>query len=692
MTKNEKNKNFVTYKHVALARSGDHVWIVTLNNPPLNTSSTPLRAALMDAITACQGDAIAVIMHGAGRAFMAGGDMSEFDAPPAEPHLPDLCAAIEGAPLPWIAAIHGACLGGGFELALSCAFRVASGTARFGLPEVSVGLIPGAGGTQRLPRLLGMEAALELLTTGKLIDASRLNALGGLDVLVDDADDSDDIVAAARAFAQNLPKPPTPTSERPIGTFDADMIKRARKKLTPRSEGPEAPLWNLEALSWAKLPFDEAQPKERALHLELRQSAEARALRHAFFSERAVMRPKVIENVTPRKIQEIAVVGGGLMGSGIIMSALMSGLRVTLLEQDDEAAESGRNRVLRLIEGGVTRGKIDEEKRRKMEAALKTSSDYGAASNADLAIEAVFEDLSIKQSVFGKLNKVMDSHAILATNTSYLDPREIFSGLPNPSRLIGLHFFSPAHIMKLLEIVELPSTSPEVLASGFALGKMMGKISVRSGICDGFIGNRMLAAYRRQADYLLMDGAYPAQVDHAMRAFGWPKGPYELQDMTGLQIAWANRKRQEKTRAPSERYVDIGDKLCEAKRFGARAGAGWYKYDADQKEPIADDDVTNLIEDASKKAGITRQEFSEEDIQARIMAAMINEGFLIIEEGIAERELDVDQVQIHGYGFPRWRGGPLHYARGVGLDKIKADFEAIAAQSPNSWKQSQSLR
>jgi len=436
-----------------------------------------------------------------------------------------------------------------------------------------------------------------------------------------------------------------------------------------------------------RLPFEVGQPQERALHLSLRDTAQSRALRHAFFAERAVSRPEKLNGTSPRELKTVAVVGGGLMGAGIAFACLNAGLNVTLLEQSNDAALAGQTRVYDLIEGGLKRGKITESKATRMRKALIASDDYAESASADIAIEAVFEDLSVKQQVFAKLARHMRDDAILATNTSYIDPSEIMDGIPNPSRCIGLHFFSPAHIMKLLEIVHLPNTSPDVIATGFDFAKRLRKVAVLSGICDGFIGNRILAAYRRAADYLLMDGAKPIEIDAAMRAFGMPMGPYELQDLTGLQIAWANRKRQSVMRPAKERYVSVGDKLCEAGRTGQRAGAGWYRYEDGNRTPLPDSYVDNLL----AELGAGTQSFTHNDIINRILAAIINEGARIVEEGISERPLDVDMVMIHGYGFPRWRGGPMNYADEIGILEVRKHMAQTAAQSPNSWTLSKLL-
>ncbi len=680
------SKGYRQVKQIVTTDIQDGIAVVCVNNPPVNATSTALRQALLDAVTACENmNAKVVILYCEGRTFIAGGDMTEFNAPPAPPDLPDVIQAIEDSAVPWIAAMHGTVLGGGFEIAMGCAYRVALTNTRFGLPEVNVGLIPGAGGTQRLPRLIGTNAAIDLTTSGRMIMANDLYDLGGLDMVSDAAT----ALEAAKAFYTSRPDRPKAISLRKCDALSESAIKDLKTQITLKSKGQQSPLHCLEATLMAtQMPFKLGQPKERALHLALRNSAESRALRYVFFVERAVSKPAILGQSKPRDIAQVAVVGGGLMGAGIAFSCLQAGLNVSLLEQDKDTADKGFDRVCSLIDGAVKRAKITRENADKLLKNLQFGTDYNLAENADIAIEAVFEDLEVKKAVFQQLADMMRPDAILATNTSYIDPVEIMQGISNPSRCIGLHFFSPAHIMKLLEIVRLPATDPEVIATGFALAKRLRKVAVLSGVCDGFIGNRILAAYRREADYLLMDGAKPGDIDAAMRAFGMPMGPYELQDLTGLQIAWANRKRQAATRPPEERYVKVADMLCEAGRLGQRSGAGWYRYDENSRTPIPDQYVTDLI----RSLGAGQQSFSQDDIINLILAAIINEGGRIIEEGIAERAIDVDMVMVNGYGFPRWRGGPMHYATEIGLKRIKVDMVQVALQSPNSWVVSDMLK
>ena len=668
-----------------------HFWLVEIDNPPVNATSTSVRKGLMEAVRACHndnGEKKAVILVCKGRSFIAGGDITEFDAPPQEPHLPDVCNAIEDADLPWIAVMHGHVLGGGLEIAMSCAFRIAHKDTKFGMTEVKVGLIPGAGGSQRLPRLIGLDAAVPMLTAGKLISSNEFLSLGGVDI-VHEHSDAEEI---ALNFLQTLPNRPTPISRRNVIITDPEILEKTEVKLEASSKGDLAALANLKALQLAvETNFDKGQPIERERHLDMRNSAESRALRHAFLAERQVSKPALLKGSNPKEIKNVVVVGGGLMGAGIAFSTLMASYEVTLIERDESAVNSAKDRLSSMMEGAIKRGKITEERGETLLNSISLSTDYNSASTADIAIEAVFEDIEVKQNVFKSLAAVMRKDAILASNTSYLDPNLIMQGLDNPARMLGLHFFSPAHIMKLVEVITLDNTHPDIVATGFNFAKSLGKTGVLSRVCDGFIGNRILAAYRRQADYLLIDGATPSQIDRAMRNFGLNMGPYEMQDMAGLQIAWANRKRLAATRPKTERYVEIGDKLCEIERFGQRSGKGWYRYEDGSRSPVEDETVLQLIEEVSKIHGVNRQEFSDDEICQRLLTVMINEGALIVEEGIAERDLDIDVVKILGYGFPRWRGGPMNYANEIGWERIGKTMSSIQQQSPNSWQRAKRL-
>lgn len=659
---------------VSIEIKEDIAW-VTIHNPPVNATSLSVRSGLLDAVDKVQGCKLAVLKC-EGRTFIAGGDMTEFDRPPEEPHLPDVLDAIEQSETPFLAFMHGTVLGGGFETAMACTYRCAAPGTRFGLPEVNVGLIPGAGGTQRAPRLMGWGAAIKMACLGQIMSAEELLEMGAIDLISDDIEQAISDISYER---------PVAVSQRTIENLSKQEWQEHSEFIKKRARGQNAPMHNFDALQWATEAYSIGQPKERALHLELRQSDQSKALRHIFFAERATSSPQKLKDITPQPIRHIAIVGGGLMGSGIAAACLSAGFQVSIIEQNNEAASAAQKTVEQILQGGFERGKISKAQLAERKEAFSAHDNYDVAANADLAIEAVFEDLNSKRDVFAKLQGVMKEAALLATNTSYLNPESIFAKIENKARCVGLHFFSPAHIMKLLEVVELPTTSEETLATAFMLAKKLKKMPVISGICDGFIGNRMLAAYRRAAEYLLADGAYPHEIDAAMRDFGMAMGPFETQDLSGLQIGYANRRRLDATRHKNERYITIADQLFELNRLGRKSAKGWYAYDENSKAPMVDDEVANIIDDYRKQNSIIPKQFSQKDIKNVLMAAMVNEGALIVEEGIAENAASVDVVKVHGYGFPRHRGGPMQWAKSVGDDLIKNSLSELEEASPNSW-------
>ncbi len=658
--------------------------IVRIDNPPVNATSTAVRAGLLDAVRQVNqlpGAVTHAILLCAGRTFCAGGDITEFSRPAELPDLPDVIQAIEDSEVPFIALMHGSVLGGGLEIAMGCAWRIAVADTRFGLPEVNVGVIPGAGGTQRLPRLIGVTRALDMCTSGKPVSATVFHASGGLDHIIEGSD----LIAETMDFARSTGDRPLSISKRTVEFPAQTTLDETRVQLEKKARGQRAALCNFDAVMWAAEPFEQGQPKERALHLQMRQSDESTALRHAFLSERRVSRPAVIQGAKARAIKNVAIFGGGLMGSGIATAMLNAGLDVTIIEQNTEAAQVASQRVSANLNGALTRGKISSSQFEQRLQSLQVSTEAAAIASADLLIEAVFEDLQVKQALFDKVADIVSPDAIIATNTSYLNPEAIFGNVTDKSRCIGLHFFSPAHIMRLLEIIQLPQTSPEVIATAFKLAKQLGKVGVLSGICDGFIGNRMLAAYRREAEYLLADGALPHEIDNAMRGFGYAMGPFEVQDMSGLQIAWANRRAQKDKRDPKQRYISIADELCELERFGQRSGKGWYKYPDGAKSKTPDPIVVDLILAYSNANKIQRRRFSDSEIVSRLTAVLANEGAKIVEEGIAENSAAVDMVLLHGYGFPRWRGGPMLYGNTVGTETVIASLAKVVDASPDSW-------
>ncbi len=666
-----------------------HIAIVTVDNPPVNALRQSVRAGLVDAVKAVDAsDAKVAVLICAGRTFIAGADIREFDMAPMGPDLTSVVGIIEMCTKPWVAAIHGTALGGGLEVALGCHYRVAAPAGKMGLPEVHLGIIPGAGGTQRLPRVVGAAEAVKMITSGTPVPAKKALEIGLIEEVIEG-----DLLTGAKAFATSIMDAAIPRMDRnPAAPAPSEVEWSAmHTAVSKQAKGQTSPLACLEAVKTAfALDLDKGLKREREIFTREKESDQSAALRHAFFAERAVAKPPVIEGAPVREIKRVAVVGGGLMGSGIATSLLTAGIAVTLIEMNEEAAEAGRGRIEANLGSALSRGLIDNAKMQAMLGALQPTTTYADAAGADLAIEAVFEDMETKQKVFASLAAAMGDEAILATNTSYLNPDEIAKDIPNKSRVIGLHFFSPAHIMKLVEIVQAAETSPEVIATGFALAKRMRKIGALSGVCDGFIGNRMLSAYRRVCDYMMEDMRAIEPIDAAMRAFGLPMGPFQLMDLAGLQIGWATRKRLAPTRDPKVRYVTVADTLCEAGRFGQKTGAGWYRYDG--RDSHSDTFVSDAIVAAAEAAGREKRTFTPEEIQRRAMAAMINEGAKILAEGIAARPLDIDMVKLFGYGFPRWRGGPMKHADIVGVDRVLADMEQVAADDPGSWVVSPLLR
>ena len=659
----------------------DNVFFVELANPPVNAINLAVRSGLHNALMAQKAEAgiDRVVLMGSDRIFAAGGDAREFDAPPVAPHLPDILAMIEVSEVPWIALITGAALGGGLELALACRYRIAVPKAQLGLPEVLLGVVPGAGGTQRLPRLIGFSAALEMITSGKPMTA-QIGLAAGLIDLIDDAPK-----AAAIAITADDLSAITPVGNLPNSTRDDAVLAKIHAGLSRRAAGQIAPVKAAELVTLTShTSFLDGMAAERDCFLALRQSAQARALRHLFFAERGARAPADLA-AHRSTIGEAVVVGGGTMGAGIAHALISAGIKTVTIENNDVAATAAIARAEGLIEAGMKRGLITPARAAEMRARHSVSTDYASAGNADIAIEAVFEDMAVKQAVFQQLQMVMPATAVLASNTSYLDINAIAGVLDDPSRLIGLHFFVPAHIMKLLEIVKGEASAPGALAAGFALAKQLGKIPVVAGVCDGFIGNRILARYREAADLLLLTGATPAQIDHAMTGFGYAMGPYAAQDLSGLDIAYANRRRQDASRDPNRLYVRIADLMVDAGRLGRKAGLGWYRYD-NAGQASHDPAVDNLIIDEAATAGVTRRHYSDDDITHRLLLAMINEAASILDEAIAETATDIDLVSVLGYGFPRWRGGLMHYANQIGMENILAGLEALSGENSTIWQ------
>lgn len=661
-------------------RNEAEIGYVEIDNPPVNAIGQSVRQGLLDAVRWAEKLHLTrVILSGKGRAFAAGADAREFDKPPQEPHLPDVMNAIDESFVPWIAAIDGVALGGGAEIAMACRMRIMSPKSQIGMPEVTLGVIPGAGGTQRLPRLVGLNKALDMISLGKPVRAADALASGLIHAIEDDP--------VEEAYMVNTEELGciVPTWELPAPAHEKAAIDAARQTIAKKSAQQIAPQRAIDVVvAGLDLPFHEALPIERTAFLELKSGDQARALRHIFFAERGAKAPDTIK-ADPVNLGHVAVVGGGTMGAGIAYALLNAGLRVTLLETDEDGVYRANTNVEQIIAASLKRGLIDETKATARRVKFTATTDYSAASDATLAVEAAFESMDVKKDVFAKLSAALPQDAILASNTSYLDLNEIAATVANQSRVVGLHFFAPAHIMKLLEIVRGDKTGDVALATGFALAKLLRKIPVMAGVCDGFIGNRILARYREAADTVFMDGSTPWEVDAAMENFGYAMGPYEAQDLSGLDIAHANRRRQDATRDPKRRYIPIADRMIELGKLGKKTGAGWYRYPGGAGK-VEDPIVADLAIEEAHFAKRERTDYAEEEIRERLVLAMINEAADILDEGIAQSAADIDLVTVFGYGFPRWRGGLMHYADTIGADAIVARLRDLAKEDPIAWR------
>lgn len=650
--------------------------VITIDNPPVNVISAAVRQGLMDALdTAEAAGAARIVLTGAGRTFVAGADAKEFGQPPIPPHLPDILARLER--LPAIAAINGAALGGGLEIALACRMRIATPDATLGLPEVTLGVVPGAGGTQRLPRLVGIGKAVGMIAEGRVVKADEALSLGIVDAVETDP------LAAALATPQDRLDAAQPLRDRPSPVPAPEAVAAARAAAAKRVPGQIAPGEAIALVeASAGLPLDAGLTRERETFLRLRTGDQAAALRHVFFAERAATgrAPREAEAL---EIATALVVGGGTMGAGIAYALAGIGIEVTLIEQDEAGAGRARANVARLYADAVRRGRLTQgEADARMAERLSFRAGYGDLPAADIAIEAAFESMEVKRAIFAALDTGLPRDTILATNTSYLDVNAIFARIGNPGRLIGLHFFAPAHVMKLLEIVRAEATSDATLATAFRLAARLRKVPVEAGVCDGFIGNRILTRYRQTTDLMLLEGATPAQVDAAMEGWGMAMGPYAVQYLSGLDIAYANRQRKGLKDKPGIRYVRIADRVVEELgRLGRKTGAGWYDYpEGGRRQPSAAVDAL-VAEEATAPRG-----WSAEEIAGRAVLSMIEEGFHILAEGIARRPADIDLVLVHGYGFPRWRGGPMHHADRLGLPVVLDRIRRLAAEDPLSWR------
>ncbi|GLS34199.1 3-hydroxyacyl-CoA dehydrogenase [Mesorhizobium albiziae] len=656
---------------VAVSRDGA-VAIITIDNPPVNALSFHVREPLMKAFETLRDDATveAIVLACAGRTFVAGADITEFGKPMQRPDLRDLIATLEKIEKPTVAAIHGTALGGGLELALGCHSRVADKAAKLGLPEVKLGLLPGAGGTIRLPYLIGPQKALKIIVSGTPITAGEALEGGLVDAIAEN-----DLVAVAVEFARARAAEGKKFSavrdrREKIEKADLEAFDRQAAELAKKARGLEAPVACAQSVRNAiTLPFDEALASERDFFVKLVSGDQSRAQRHLFFAEREAAKVAGVgKDIAPREIRRAGVIGAGTMGGGIAMSFANGGIPVTLLEMNREALDRGIATIEKNYAISVSRGSMTEEAKARRMALFSTTTDYADLADCDIVVEAVFEDMSVKQDVFGKLDAAAKPGTILASNTSYLDVDQIAAFTGRPQDVVGTHFFSPANVMKLLEIVRGRKTAPDVLATLLSLSKRIGKVPVVVGVCPGFVGNRMLGARSDETENLLLEGAAPNQVDKAFTDFGWPMGPFQMYDLAGLDIGWRNRKATGKAAV-------ISDPLCEQGRFGQKTGRGFYLYENGSRTPTPDPDVERLIADKARERGIERRDISAEEITERTLYPMINEGAKILEEGIAARASDIDIVWVNGYGFPIGKGGPMFFAELEGIKKIVERLE-----------------
>ena len=661
--------------------------VITLNNPPVNGLGYETRKAVAEGVEKAEGDSgvKAIVITGAGKAFSGGADIKEFGSPKAlaEPNLLSLIARVEGASKPVVAAIHTVCMGGGLELSLGCHYRVVAPGAQIALPEVKLGILPGAGGTQRLPRAIGVEPALNMIVSGEPVKSELLAQIPGQKLFdrVIEGDLMEGAIAFANEIAAAHPLPMVRDLKCKHPEGDA-YFGFARNTVKAMAKNFPAPVRCVDCVEQAtKAKFEDGLKYEREAFAALMLTPESKALRHAFFAERAASKiPDVPEDTVTREIKKVAIIGAGTMGGGIAMNFLNAGTPVVMLEMKQEALDKGIGIIRKNYEAQVKKGKLKEDKYAERMALLSTTLSYADLSGADLVIEAVFEEIGVKQKVFEQLDAVMKPGAILASNTSTLDLDKIASFTKRPQDVIGMHFFSPANVMKLLEVVRGAKTAPDVLMTLMKLGKKIKKTCVVSGVCDGFIGNRMIEQYSRQAGYLLDEGCTPQQVDKAVEKFGFAMGPFRMGDLAGNDIGWAIRKRRY-VEKPNLRYSKTADLLCELGRYGQKTGAGWYDYVPGKRDAIPSDLVNDMLAKHRAELGITPRKISDDEIVHRLVYSLVNEGARIVEEGIALRASDIDMVYLTGYGFPLWRGGPMNYADTVGLWNVVQAMKKFA-QNP----------
>jgi len=674
-----------------------NIGVISVDNAPVNALSHAVRSGIAEALTAAASDASqAVIISCAGRTFIAGADITEFGKPPREPSLPDLLEQLDNHPKITVAALHGTALGGGFETALSCNYRIALASAKVGLPEVKLGLLPGAGGTQRVPRLAGVEGAISLMTTGNPINAAKAAELS----LVDRVVNGDDLVAQALAYAEelvaaNAPQKQARTAQITLTDSDRAMLTQQRTQLLKKTRGETAPQRIIDCIeAAAELSFEEGLRRERELFMECMADPQSAAMRHMFFAERAAAKIDSLPKDTAIvDIQRVGIIGAGTMGGGIAMCFAQVGIHVTLVDMSEDAVKAGLDKIAKNYAISVSRGRFSEAQVASIMANITPSSSYQDLAEVDLVIEAVFENLAVKQEVFKTLDGICKPGAILASNTSYQSIDEIAAATSRPSSVLGMHFFSPANVMKLLEVVRGAESSDSIIATAMAVGKKIGKVPVLSGMCYGFIGNRMLRPYSREAALCLMEGATPAQIDGAMERWGMAMGPMAVGDLAGLDIGYKAREQlTEEQKGEPASYL-VADRLVEAGRLGQKSGAGYYQYDPETRRRMDDPAVMEIVEATCAELGINRRTISDEEIVDRLTLALANEGAKILEEGIAQRASDIDVVYCYGYGFPRFKGGPMHNLEAVGIPRAVARMEEFASKlSAQNWQTAKTLQ
>jgi 3-hydroxyacyl-CoA dehydrogenase len=659
-------------------RDGE-IAVLLIDNPPVNASSTDVRRALLDAVQRVEDDSSieAAIIIGAGNTFVAGSDIREFGKPIPDPQLPAVIAAIQNCPKAFVAAIHGAALGGGFELALGCDGRIAASEAVVGFPEVTLGMIPGAGGTQYLPRLAGIAAAIEMICSGRRIGATEAKQRGLIDAIAEG-----ELRAGAVALARRRQGHKRPLGAESVAPESADAVEKAASDALRAGRNRPQIVAAIEAVkSAATLPFQKALAKERAVFQTLRMSNEAAALRHLFFAERLAGKVEGLEGTTPQRMKRAAVVGAGTMGAGIAMCFADASIPVTLIDRDEASVQRGFDVIRSFYERAASSGRISAEDASRRLKRITPAASLEALQDVDLVVEAVFEELDVKKAVLACLDCILGSEALLASNTSYLNLDQLAAATGRPDKVVGLHFFNPAQTMRLLEVVRGASTSRETLATALELAKRLRKLAVVARVGEGFIGNRIFAAYRRQCEFMLEEGAYPEEIDAALEEFGFAMGPFAVADLSGLDTAWRMRKRLAPTRDPRQRYCEIPDRLCEQGRLGRKTGAGWFAYKPGERKGTPDPYVRTLIDTTSASAGLVRRAFGAQEIVRRAVMTMVNEAALLLSEGIAARPSDIDVVLVNGYGFPKHEGGPLFWASRQDRGLILSELQKLAAVS-----------